>query len=189
MFYQYIVTLKRDNEQQVDRISTGLCFLSVLAFVYEQLAAGQINFLFSLSAIAIASGTILNLLRIRKGLRGIRFRNWLLISAVTWIGMPHLQWLCIFYFILAFLEYQAKYPLELGFTGEGVVINRIIRKKYPWSAFNNILLKDGMLTLDFKDNKIFQRETLEEEEPDAAEDEFNDYCRKHLDKSEFPFAS
>jgi hypothetical protein len=189
MFYQYIVTLKRDNENQIDRISTSLCLLSVMAFVYTQLAAGQISFLFSLSAIAIASGTILNLLRIRKGQQGIRFKNWLLIAAVTWIGMPHLQWLSIFFFILAFLEYQAKYPLELGFTAEGVVINRIIRKKYPWSAFNNILLKDGMLTLDFKNNKIFQRETMDEEEPDAEEDEFNDYCKEQLDKSELPVAN
>jgi|SRR5580704_1514793 hypothetical protein len=186
MHYQYVVTLKRDNENQVDRISAGLCFISLLAFIFEQLRTGRFNFLYSLSALAIACGMILNFIRKIKEHQALRFRTWLLIAGVTWIGMPFLQWLCIFFFVMAVLESQAKYPLELGFSGEGVVINQLFKKKYPWSVFNNILLKDGLLTLDFKNNKIFQREALEEDDPEAGEDEFNDYCRDQLNKTMIP---
>jgi len=41
-------------------------------------------------------------------------------------------------------------------------------------------LKDGLLTLDFRDNKLIQKEVIDDDEPDAPEDEFNDYCRSKL---------
>jgi hypothetical protein len=186
MHYQYVVTLKREYEHQVDRISAGLCLISLLSFIYEQLRGGRFNFLFGLAAFAISWGLVLNLTRKKKENQVLRFRTWLLIAGVTWIGMPFLQWISIFFFVMAVLEYQAKYPLELGFSGEGVVINQLFRKKYPWSVFNNILLKDGLLTLDFKNNKIFQREAIEENDPEAGEDEFNDYCRDQLSKTSIP---
>jgi hypothetical protein len=182
MQYEYIVTLKRENETQVDQISTGLCFISICSFIFEQFRTGHFQIFFSLVALVIAVGTVLNWVRIRAGKQGVRFRTWLLIAGLGWIGMPYLQWLSLFFFFLAFMEYQAKYPLELGFSKEGIVINRLFRKKYPWNLFNNILLKDGMLTMDFKNNKIFQREAVDDEDPDAGEDEFNDYCRGQLDK-------
>jgi len=58
------------------------------------------------------------------------------------------------------------------------VINSLIKKKYPWSDFNNVMLKDGLLTLDFKDNRLIQKEAIEEDGPDADEDEFNAFCRR-----------
>jgi hypothetical protein len=38
------------------------------------------------------------------------------------------------------------------------------------------------LTLDFKNNTIFQKEVLDDDEPDADEDEFNKYCREQLSR-------
>jgi hypothetical protein len=179
MRYQYVVTLKRDNERAVDIISISLCFLSILAFTFEQLSSGKFNFLFSFAAIAIIVGLIFNFTNAKKG-NLVRYKNWLLIAGVAWIGMPYLQWLAVVFFILAFLEYQAKYPLEVGFSNDMVVINTIFKKKIPWSDFNNVMLKDGLLTLDFKNNKLFQKEALDDDDVDADEDEFNDYCKEQL---------
>jgi hypothetical protein len=43
-----------------------------------------------------------------------------------------------------------------------------------------VMLRDGLLTLDFKDNTLIQKEVLDDDEPDAPEDEFNEYCRSKL---------
>jgi hypothetical protein len=43
-----------------------------------------------------------------------------------------------------------------------------------------VILRDGLLTLDFRNNILIQKEVLEDEEPDADENEFNDYCRSKL---------
>ena len=94
--------------------------------------------------------------------------------------MPYLQWMIIPFFVLALLEAQAKYPLEIGFYSEGVVLNTLFKKKFPWSSLQSVILKDGLLTLDFSNNKLIQKEVLDDDDPDAAEDEFNDYCRSKL---------
>jgi len=179
MRYEYVVTLKRDNEKRIDLISFLLCLLSVLAFIFQQLRTAEFSLFLSGAAILIAGGIIANFNSAKKGNR-IRYKNWLLIAGLSWLAMPYLQWLSILFFILAFLEYQAKYPLEIGFSNDTIVINTLFKKKFSWNDFNNVVLKDGLLTLDFKNNKLFQKEALEDEEDDADEDEFNDYCRQQL---------
>ncbi|PWT73962.1 MAG: hypothetical protein C5B59_12100 [Bacteroidetes bacterium] len=182
MRFEYVVTLKRENEKYIDVISFILCFLSVIASLFEQLRSRHFNFFFTAAAIIIAGGLVTNLFAARKGDR-IRYRNWLLIAGLFWLGMPYLQWLAILFFLLAFLEYQAKYPLEIGFSRDIVVINTLFKKKFAWSDFNNVMLKDGLLTLDFRDNRLFQKEALEDEEDDADEDEFNTFCSERLKNS------
>ena len=104
----------------------------------------------------------------------------LLIAALVWMKMPYYQWLCFAFIILALLEYQAKYAIEIGFSDTEIKINSLLKKKYHWSDFNNIVLKDGLLTLDFANNKVLQREVEDDEDDEADEDEFNDYCKKQL---------
>ena len=52
-------------------------------------------------------------------------------------------------------------------------------KKISWSELNNVIIKDDLLTMDFNNNKIFQRYTDDEEddEYEVESEEFNDYCR------------
>jgi hypothetical protein len=179
MRYEYVVSLKRENEKYINRFSLSLCVLSMLAFFYEQISIGTFNVFLSLAVGIMLIGIILQVTGLVKK-KNFIFRNWLLLAGIFWIGMPYLQWLSIFFFILSFLEYQAKHPLEIGFSKESILINTLFRKKYSWSDFNNVILKDGLLTLDFRNNKLLQRETLDDDEPDADEDEFNAYCRAML---------
>ncbi|HEX4852173.1 MAG TPA: hypothetical protein VFV08_15260 [Puia sp.] len=179
MRFEYVVTLKRENERHIDFISFTLCFLSILASLFEQIRTRHFNFFFSLAAAIIAAGLAINLTASKKGAR-TRYRNWLLVAGLLWIGMPYLQWIAIIFILLAFLESQAKYPLEIGFSKELIVVNSLFKKKFSWSDFNNVMLKDGLLTLDFRDNRLFQKEALEDEEDDADEDEFNQFCSERL---------
>ena len=117
----------------------------------------------------------------RKSRERVRYRYLLLLAGLGWLGMPFLPWIAVFFLLLSFLEYQTKRPLEIGFDQDRVVINSLIRQRHDWSVFNNIVLKDGLLTLDFKSNRLLQKEVADdEEEDDADEDEFNAYCRGRL---------
>ncbi|MDR3712490.1 MAG: hypothetical protein P4L51_06720 [Puia sp.] len=193
MQHQYVVTLRRDSEKYIDRISVGVCSFSLTVFVYAQLRSGHFSLFLTLSSALLLTGILLNAKRGQntrnqqehapKGFPGTRYRNWLLLAGITWIGMPWLQWIAILLFVLAFLEYQARYPLEIGFSDDQVVVNTLFKKTLRWSAFNNVVLRDGLLTLDFKDNRLFQKEVLEDGEEDAGEEEFNEYCRGRLEKA------
>jgi hypothetical protein len=183
MIYQYIVTLKRNNDKYIDGFNILLCTLSVLVFFFEQLIEKKFSLLVLLAAVFITAGLGRNIFLGKIKGRTVRYRYLLFIAGVIWILMPFLQWFSILFFLLSILEYQAKYPLEVGFTSQEVTINNLFKKKFPWSDFNNIILKDGLLTLDFRNNTLFQKEALEDVEGEADEEEFNDYCRKQLDAS------
>ena len=106
------------------------------------------------------------------------FRNWLFAAGIFWIGMSYLQWMFVLFVFFALLEAQAKYPLEIGFNRGGYCAQFPVQKKMALgSSFHSVILKDGLLTLDFRNNKLIQKEVLDDDEPDALEDEFNDYCR------------
>ncbi len=180
MVYQYVVTLKRNNARYIDAFNILLCLFSVLSFAFEQVRTKTFNFFFTFAIVLILAGVALNIYTAREKNKLVRYRYLLLIAGIFWIGMPYLKWFSLMFFLLSFLEYQAKYPLEIGFTNEQVVINTLFKRKFNWSEFNNIILKDGLLTLDFKNNRIIQKEALDDDEGEADEDEFNEFCKLHL---------
>ena len=183
MRYDYVVILKRDQEKYINGISLGLCILSAATFLFQQINSGNFSIYLSIALAIVLIGIVYNFIASRTE-KQVFYKSSLLLVGIFWIGMPFLKWLSILFFVLAFLEYQAKYPLEIGFCHDAVVINTLFTKKYNWSDFNNIVLKDDLLTLDFKNNKLFQKEVLDDDEPDADEDEFNEYCRRRLAKND-----
>jgi len=184
MHYQYVVILKKDSEKTADVLSFFLCLLSSICFLYQAMTSKESSpwFLYA-SSIILLVGLIINFIARRMGRTHIRYRFLLLAAALGWVASHFLPWLFVLFVILAFLEYQAKRPLEIGFDRDRVVINSLIRRRYDWSAFSNVILRDGLLTMDFKDNRLFQKEVVDdEEEDDADEEEFNDYCRARLEE-------
>jgi hypothetical protein len=178
MHYDYVVTLKRENARKTDLASSLLLIFSILAFCYVQIRGGFNSFL-SIAAIILFLGLLLNIYVYLKG-REMGFRNWLFAAGIFWLDMPYFQWMFIPFVFFALLEAQAKYPLEIGFYADGIVLNSLFKKKWPWTSLESVILKDGLLTLDFRNNKLIQKEVLDDDEPDAPEDEFNDYCRSKL---------
>ena len=183
MRYPYVVFLKKDSERTIDFISILLCLFSALNFINEQVSTRHFQIFFSSLAFIILAGTAVNIVLARKG-RQVRYRYWLLIAGLGWLAMPFLPWLGVLFFLQSFLEYQVKRPLEIGFSADRVVINTLFKRNYTWTAFNNVILKDGLLTLDFKNNRLLQKEVLDDGEDDADEEEFNDYCRERLREAE-----
>ena len=84
---------------------------------------------------------------------------------------------------LAYLGYLATQPEEIGFGTDRIIVKKLFKRTIEWNELSNAMIKDGLLTLDFKNNKLFQAETDDDEnndEYDASEEEFNDFCKAHL---------
>ena len=199
MRYRYVVILKKDSKRVTDALSILLILASAIAFSISGLhdihtihfagvvgsgrasGAPTASWYALAAAVILLAGLVINLILGRGGATKIRYRYWLLIAAVGWIGLTSIPWIGAIFFLLAFLEYQTKRPLEIGFDQDQVVINSLIRRQFEWTAFNNIILRDGLLTLDFKNNRLIQKEVADdEEEDDADEEEFNAFCRDRL---------
>lgn len=63
---------------------------------------------------------------------------------------------------------------------EGIVVKRIFGKtNYAWQQLDNLVLKDGLLTIDLLSNKMIQAE-LSKENGLVDEKQFNLFCRQYL---------
>ncbi len=90
-----------------------------------------------------------------------------------------------FYFAITILIYGyfAKFldkKSTIEFATEGIEIRKLFTKPlHRWNEFSNIILKDGLLTLDFKNNKLLQV-SVDEILTSVDEKSFNDYCRSFV---------
>ena len=188
MRYPYVVILKKSSERATDLLSLLLCLFSVIYFTF--FAASSFHrpewgpatgYLLLIAAGALLTGMAINFVMRRR--RQVRYRYLLFGAAVGWLVLPYTlwPWVSVLYFLLALLEPQAKRPLEIGFGNDHIVINSLIKRRFTWADLTNVVLKDGLLTLDFANNRLIQREVADDEdEDDADEDEFNAWCRERL---------
>ena len=183
MIYQYVVVLKNQHSRYINILGFLLGLLSIVFFVKELLEPRQTGFVYLIGVIFIAAVLAWNFYQSVYRNKKVYYSRALLIAALVWMKMPYYQWLSFVFIILALLEYQAKYAIEIGFSDNEIKFNTFFKKIYHWSDFNNVILKDGLLTLDFANNRIIQREIEDDDdEDDADEKEFNEYCQKQLAK-------
>jgi hypothetical protein len=62
-----------------------------------------------------------------------------------------------------------------------VIYPRFPADNIPWKNISTLMLKDGLLTLDLKNNKLMQN--LVDDHTRIDEKEFNDFCREQLNKA------
>jgi hypothetical protein len=179
MVYQYVVTLKNKHNRYIDIMGLFLSIFSVACFTNQLIYSGYASVAYLLGAVFVAGMIAWNQYQIARK-KKVYYSRALLIAALVWMKMPYFQWLAFVFIILALLEYQAKHATEIGFSDNEILINSMFKKRYQWSQFTNIILKDGLLTLDFTSNRILQREIEDDDDSEADEDEFNEYCRQQL---------
>jgi hypothetical protein len=189
MVYQYVVTLQNNSRRLIDRFSILLCLASVVLFLLEYITDKEKRLVHLIGILLIIFLSGINLYKSRKINRynqtgqAVNYNYILFITALVWATMPYFPWLSGMFLILGLVERQAKKNLEIGFADDRIVFNSFPRKQYDWKDFSNIVLRDNLLTLDFRNNKLFQRETIDEE-GDAGEEEFNNYCEERIGLSE-----
>ena len=170
--YDYIIVIKNENQGFIDIIGLLLSLGSVLLFSYEMIQSGKWNIALLVGVVFIVGMVIYNISQSKRTDKNTYYSKALLVAALVWMKMPYGQWLLFVFIVLALLEYQAKLPLEIGFSTNEIVFNSLFKRRYQWNDLNNVVLKDGLLTIDFKSNKLFQK-LIDDGESEATEEEFN----------------
>lgn len=179
MVYDYLITLKRPDYKVVDIISQLLYLIAFAAFIFFATKSSSIVNAYWVAAIIIVMCYLY--VRVKKARKGLAYYTpGLAIAAITWVVGPHTNWLMFVLFIACTLiERELKFNKEVGFTPAEVAFNTLFKKHYEWHELRNVLIKDGILTLDFKNNKVVQKE-IEGDVSAAIEREFNEFCRQQL---------
>ena len=183
MKYKYVVILKQGSHRAIDILSILLCGSSATVFIFRAIWSGlTIDYVFYLLAALMFAGLVFNAVARSFRTRPLSYRFLLGFAAVGWIVMPtNISWIGLIFVLLIFLEAQARHVVEIGFDTDCIVFNTLFSRRFRWSDLNNIVLRDGLLTVDFKNNRLIQREIVDDEdEDDADEEEFNAFCREQL---------
>ena len=99
------------------------------------------------------------------------------VFAFGWLGLGIYSLVAI-NMVMGLLYFLALQKIEFHFDDGGVTRMNLPKKKYEWNEFSNVLLKDNLLTLDFKNNKIIQAEI--EPFQDINEEDFNSSCSQKI---------
>ncbi|ANI90311.1 hypothetical protein A9P82_14020 [Arachidicoccus ginsenosidimutans] len=181
--YDYLVTLKKNiSNNAIDLISRLLLLIAFCALLYIGWVVSRVDTKSAIIAFTIAAFTMFWRIYCYLSKGKVYYRLALFAVGVSFLFLPspsYFSWIGIFYILAGLLEKQAKFPLEIGFDDSGIVINSIPVKNYLWKELNNVVMNGGLLTLDFKNNKLFQKETQDVVSKDL-ESEFNAFCKKHL---------
>jgi hypothetical protein len=100
--------------------------------------------------------------------------------ALCWIITSH-WWLSGVVVLLLFLYLVSKRQLKVTVLAENIVYPSFPKRIIQWSELSNIILKDGLLTIDFKNNKIIQQ-LIETNIDIVNEKDFNEFCKQQMRK-------
>jgi len=190
----YKLTIKDKKYEGYKKLASFFFLINAIVFIALALRAISISsklILFTSSFILLAY-SVYNWSYKKKKERSYII-VYLLIAAI-WISDTPFWYFSILLFLLLVLQFRMESDFTIALTEQNIIVNGFIKKSFGWQDFNNIVLKDDLLTLDFTNNRILQVEpdwnvsapNAEIESWEAGEGypetekKFNDFCRQQL---------
>jgi hypothetical protein len=179
MVYDYVITLKKSDHKFVDQISLLMLLFAIIVFGYSYYVHPKTGINYLIFGVIVLALSVFNFLK--KSRTGSTYFRWpLLIAAIGWLAISNI-WMALLYAVAGLLERQVKFPQEIGFSEEEIAFNTFPKRKLPWREVENAIIKDGLITIDQKNNKLFQKE-IDSGVSQQVEKEFNEFCKRQLEK-------
>ena len=182
---KYSFILKNEKTKKYRQISQLLVLFNLLGFIFllinnEARIAKNLTLMFAVLITAVyIFFTVIEWVS-KKSLPDFWHRSIFGVCAVVWYREGFL-WLTIMLFLFILLDFIAHKKLVVDITDKKIFVPYILQRTIDWSEVNNVILKDGLLTIDLRNNKLFQQLILNSDD-DINEKEFNDFCRHQLNK-------
>jgi hypothetical protein len=160
--YEFIV--KTEKLPSYNRISYIVFVLNAVSLFFIAIITNNHSFkrYALVGSIICIVWTVLNLLRYySNNYQKLRFTPGYLFIFFVWIMLQQ-YWVAAVIILLAVLDYYSRRELVIRFTKERVEYPSFPAKMIEWQQLQNVVLKDGLLTIDFANNKMLQAEVDEE---------------------------
>jgi hypothetical protein len=177
--YSIILPNERAKTYQYVFLFTLVINLLVFGFVYFNITDAQMRNL-SLwgTVICLLTVSVVIINRFTKTRYPFRIDIIFLVLSIFWFLLQnYLLALCIICF--AVIGTYSRKKFEIVFTKDGISYPSFPKKTFLWKDVTNVVLKDGMLTIDLKNNKLIQS-VISKESADINEREFNLFCKELL---------
>jgi hypothetical protein len=97
------------------------------------------------------------------------------LAIIVWIVLQF-YWAAVIIFFLFLFQDISRRKLTVLVYDDRIVYPSFPKRTIEWQELNNVILKDGILTIDLKNNKVFQNEI----QSPASEIDFNEFCDAQL---------
>jgi hypothetical protein len=181
--FDYVVVLKNHHKEAIEKTGWLLSAFAVLPYAVAVYTEPKKWILIVL--LFVLGGLLISSIIDKKRNKKIRFAPLLVISGMGLLFFSSIGLVGLFYLLAGAVEKYFSKNKEIGFSGTEINITGLVPQKTTWSALNNVVIRDGMLTMDYKNNTVFQAFTDEgyNEDYDVEDDEFNAYCAEQLRKT------
>jgi hypothetical protein len=172
---KYEIFLQNKKTRIYITISWLVIVFNFIAFIYS-LAAGLIKY----PVIPITGAAALLILSVTPLLskRENKFDLLFGVVIITWL-LTQFFWPAVINLLLYTQYTISARRLIVSVNENGISYPSFPKKAFSWNELNNVILKDGLLTIDFKNNKLIQQ-LIEKRVDTVNEKEFNDFCSQQI---------
>jgi hypothetical protein len=174
---QFELVLKNDKERSYRKVSIFLLvinFISILFFTYLKGFTQWGPLIIAFAAIVSLFAPYYSKDEKKTFTAAFFLLSLAWLKASFWVGS-------VLNILFSFLNLVALQKPIVSITESQMIYPSFPKRKILWHELNNLMLKDGLLTIDFKNNKIIQQDITESLSA-IDEKEFNDFCKQQLNK-------
>jgi hypothetical protein len=170
------IGLKNEKTRTYSIIGWLIVILNILCFLYYAFR-GEGKFRISP---LVAVGLLIIIMLYdryskRKTENGDRYTIANMIIVNAWIVLEN-YFLAALNTILYIFEAISRRNWVVLFYDDRLIYPSFPKRTIFWKDLNNVVLKDGLLTIDLKSNKVYQNETVTE----INESQFNEFCSQRI---------
>lgn len=171
------VILKKENQKKYNLISWIILFVNAVCLFLFSASTGFKNI-----GPAIAGAVVILIVILIRYLKSpnekMAFWFPLFLCSAAWLKINY-WWISILDLVFLILGLLAAKDLIIYFSDKEIKYASLFNRVFSWTEISHAILKDDMLTIDFKNNKIIQQQ-VDEQSSSLNEKEFNDFCNKQL---------
>jgi len=177
----YTIPLKhRNNTRIVDIASLLMLLISCIVFLFAAVTKQQVVVIVCSAALLLL--TVYWLYRAFTNKQGFTYLNLLMgLMAVYWFvqGTTLSIFIGLMLLVAALFEKRLKRQHSANISKSGVAITTNFSATLSWQQLANVVIKDGLLTVDTRANKLYQKEVADDITT-QKEAEINAFCRLQL---------
>jgi hypothetical protein len=178
LMQQFEITLKNEKLKFYKLIALLLVLLNLAVYIF--FITADLHFYEAAAALLLSGLYLIYLLYAAKKNKSVFFINGIIffILAGSWVALQNylMAFACV---ILGILYHLSLQKLQFVINGNFVKKMNYPQKTYSWEMLTNVMLRDNILTIDLKNNKLIQIEI----ENNINEIQFNEFVNQQLIKN------
>jgi hypothetical protein len=177
---RFELTLKQEKQRSFIWFSWLIIIGNLALFIYLSALSGFKN-IGPLLYVVLAIIAIIVVYYSKEQREKPRLYVLFLIIILGWINSRTYWWVAIPILIFMILDGIARRELIVKVFADKIIYPSWPPSEIKWQELNNVIIKDRVLTIDFKSDKLIQQ-LIDEKNTQIDEKEFNAFCQQQLNK-------